>query len=176
MSRDLPEQKPPKPVSLRIVDMDKDPDLPVEERIDIEKTRWAHQVVTDGGRRVPLLIRTAQEQMALVVPTPLEAAKIEKLINSDARMCGACGNCDYAMGQELLKRKDSGAWVAYEAMGRKIDMLPPWQNLGLCKEHGCFVNVTSPAVMNEGPCPEYRSRAGKFLRSLGGVIKRIRDI
>jgi hypothetical protein len=174
MSRDLPEQKPPPPVALRIVDMDKDPSLPIEERIDREKTAWAHNVITDGGKKVPLLIRSAQEQMKLVIPTPLEAAEIEKLISSDARMCGACARCDYPGGQEQLRK--GGAWAAYEQMGRKIDLLPPWQNLGLCEAHGFFINVTSPAVLGDGPCPEYRSRAGKFLRSLGGVIKRIKDI
>jgi hypothetical protein len=62
-------------------------------------------------------------------------------------------------------------------MGRKIDLLPPWQNLGICSEHECFVNVTSPAVLNGGPCAEFRERLAKsFGRMLGGVWKRIRDI
>jgi len=174
---DLPEQKKQPLVSLRVVDQDADPSLPVEERIDREKTAWAHQVVTKGGKELPLLVRAAQEQMKLIVPQPLEVAAIEQIVNSGLGMCGACAHCDYAQGQELLRDKKSGAWAAYEAMGRKIDLLPPWQNLGICGAHECFVNVTSPAVLSGGPCAEFRERLAKsFGRMLGGVWKRIRDI
>jgi hypothetical protein len=172
---DLPEQKKLPLVSLRIVDQDMDPSLPVEERIDREKTRWAHEVVTDGGRKVPLLVQAAQAQMSVIVPTPLEAAAVEKILNSGMSICGACARCDYAAGQELLKR--GAAWHAYEAMQRLIDTLPPWQNLGFCSEQGCFVNVTSPALYEGAACPEFLERTTKrFLRSLGGVIKRIGEL
>lgn len=175
MSRDLPEQKPQPLVSLRVVDQDKDPELPVAERIDREKTAWAHDVVTKGGKELPLLVQTAQAQMRVIVPTPLELAAVEKITNSGLGMCGACVRCDYAAGQEMLKK--GSAWAAYEEMGRKVDMLPPWQNLGFCSEHGCFVNVTSPAVYGAGPCAEFKERLAKrFLRSVGGLIKRIGDI
>jgi len=176
VSQDLPEQKAPPLVSLRVVDQDKDPALPVEERIDLEKTKWAHQVVTDGGKKLPLIVRAAQEQMRLIVPQPLELAAVEKIVNSGLGMCGACVRCDYAAGQEML-RKRGGAWAAYEEMGRKVDMLPPWQNLGFCEVHSCFVSVTSPAVYEKGPCVEFRERTTKrFIRSLGGIIKRIGDL
>jgi hypothetical protein len=176
VARELPEQEKVPLVSVRVVDQDVDPALPVEERIDRERTKKLHEAITHGGKKMPLLVRTAQEQMRVVVPSPLELAAIDKIVNSGLGMCGACAHCDHAAGQELLRKK-GGAWGAYEAMGRKIDLLPPWQNLGFCSEHECFVNVTSPAVLGSGPCPEFRERlAHKFGRMVGGAWKRLRDV
>jgi hypothetical protein len=179
VSRDLPEQKQQPLVSLRIVDQDKDPDLPVAERIDIEKTRWAHEVVTKGGKELPLIVTAAQQQMALVVPTPLEIAAVEEIMRSGLGLCGACTHCDYAGGQERLIR--GAAWEAYERMRGRVENLPPWRNLGFCDAKGCYVAVNSLATFDDGkgsaPCADFRERLAKrFLRAVGGLIKRVGDI
>jgi len=179
MSRDLPEQKQQPLVSLRIVDQDKDPALPVEERIDVEKTRWAHEVVTKGGKELPLLVTSTQQQMALIVPTPLEIAAVEQIMRSGLGLCGACVHCDYAGGQEKLIH--GAAWEAYERMRGQVENLPPWRNLGFCDAKGCYVAVNSLATFDDGtgqaPCVDFRERlVRKFLRSVGGLIKRVSDI
>lgn len=179
MTKGLPEQKPQPLVSVRVVDQDKDPSLPVEERIDLEKTRWAHEVMTKGGKELPLIVTSAQQQMGLVVPTPLEIAAIQQIMNSGMQLCGACERCDYAEGQERLIR--GAAWEAYEKMRGRVENLPPWQNLGFCSEHGCYVAVNTLAVLDVGrgpePCAEFRERlVKKFLRAVGGLIKRVGDL
>ncbi len=175
MTDGLPEQKRGPLVSLRIVDQDKDPALPVAERIDREKTAWAHQVVTKGGKELPRLVTSTRDQLALVVPTPLEIGAIQQIMNSGLQLCGACAHCDYAAGQEKLIR--GAAWEAYERMRGRVENLPPWQNLGFCDAKGLFVAVNLLALYDELPCDDFRERNRRgFLRAVGGLIKRIGDL
>lgn len=174
MAKDeLPPQKAPPAFGLRVVDPDADPALPVEERIDLEKTKWAHEVVTDGGKKTPLIAQALQSQV--VIPTELEAKAVEHLLNAGTGICGGCAHCDYAAGQEMLKK--GVAWNLFEVLGKKVGMLHPWRNYGYCSEHNLLVAVCDPALRETGPCPEYRERAlHKFGRMIGGAWKRLRDI
>lgn len=166
MSRDdLPRPKAEPLVTIRLVDPDVAPTAaPIEERMDLERTRELHQEIRRSGQ-VPGVVQSAAEAFgSLHLPTKDEVQRLIDHQREDCRLCGTCARFDHEAGQEGLRA--GGAQAIMDALGASAACLGAWERYGLCTDR-----ERSLVAFDSPPCPNWKQRR-VFGRILGGVWRR----
>lgn len=174
----MDRQREPSPFILNVVDNDKDPRLPVEDRIDRRRTQElraeAQRLIVDKFGRAPAMQSSVEEQFSPIVTPSQDEIDEANAWRSDAgwRTCQECRQFDYAFGQEWLA--SGGAAFLQQAFGGKYESswLGDWTKYGWCR----YKDGVTPAIAVAVRCVEFRPARGSFLRAVGGLIRRVRDI
>jgi hypothetical protein len=167
-------QNEPAPFILNLVDPRKDPNLPLEERIDRDATMDMRRALVDKfGKQLPTMAQSVHEQFRpeIVAPSAEEVAEAESW--KSMRTCQACRRFEYERGQEWLQ--NGGVEFLQRAFGGKAESswLGDWRKYGWCD----FRMGVVPCIAVAERCPEFAERNVRgFLRALGRHIKRIGDL
>jgi hypothetical protein len=175
----MDRQREAAPFILNVVDGDKDPRLPLEERLDLKRTRELraevqHHIVDKFGR-APRMQQSVHDQFQpqIVMPSKAEIDEANAWKSENGfRTCQECREFDYQLGQEYLA--NGGAEYLQRAFGGKYESswLGDWTKYGWCR----VKDSITPCITVAARCEHYREAHGSFLRSVGGLIRRVRGL
>jgi hypothetical protein len=168
-------QREPAPFYLNVVREDVDPRLPLEDRIDKEKTLEVRRYVVDHLGRLPAMARSVHEQFGgIVEPSPEDVAEADAWrCDAGWRTCQECARFDYQHAQEYLSH--GGVEYLQRVFGGKAESswLGDWLKYGWCDAKGAL----TASYCNATACRDYAERRrGAFLRAVGRLIKRVGDL
>jgi hypothetical protein len=170
MSRDWHEQKDRPRIGVSLVDPDKDPMLPVEQRVNREKTAELHQRIREKGSR---LMASLQAATGVALPTKEEVQAISAARAQGWAVCSGCVHFDYAAGQQGLLKAGGVEYLLTECGPTAVEQLGDWRKFGHC---GALEGIRD-ALWPAWSCPHFeRVSPSKFGRLVGSVWRRFRDI